>query len=118
MIFIDRLIKYIQNRKKCFKRLNLKSQFEKTLINLSKNVYFLWFLLYNIIIKSIKQKLRRANKMKRTQFKTCVGKQNGYDVYRTVLTDGKKFYVRWNKKLVDVTDDQRSFVHKLNGVIK
>ena len=28
MIFIDRLIKYIQNRKKCFKRLNLKSQFE------------------------------------------------------------------------------------------
>lgn len=56
--------------------------------------------------------------MKRTQFKTCVGKQNGYDVYRTVLTDGKKFYVRWNKKLVDVTDDQRSFVHKLNGVIK
>lgn len=56
--------------------------------------------------------------MKRTQFKTCVGKQNGYDVYRTVLTDWKKFYVRWNKKLVDVTDDQRSFVHKLNGVIK
>ena len=56
--------------------------------------------------------------MKRTQFKTCVGKQNGYDVYRTVLTDGKKLYVRWNKKLIDVTDDQRSFVHKLNGVIK
>ena len=54
--------------------------------------------------------------MKRTQFKTCVGKQNGYDVYRTVLTDGKKFYARWNKKLVMLQMIKDLLF--INGVIK
>ena len=50
--------------------------------------------------------------MKRTEYEVCVGKKNGYDVYRTVLTDGKRFYVRWNKELINVTDDNGSFRHK------
>lgn len=50
--------------------------------------------------------------MTRTEYEVCCGKKNGYDVYRSVLTDGKRFYARWNNQLVDVTDDSRSFRRK------
>lgn len=47
--------------------------------------------------------------MRKTGYVICVGKKNGYDEYRTVMTDGKRYYVNYKKKLIDVTDDKNKF---------
>lgn len=47
--------------------------------------------------------------MKRTEYEICCGKKNGYDVYRTVLTNGTNFFIKWNKELIDVTKDKNQF---------
>ena len=43
--------------------------------------------------------------MKRTDMLLCVGKKNGYDVWRTVYTTGDHYFVRWNGSLMNVDDD-------------
>lgn len=52
--------------------------------------------------------------MKKTNYKVCVGKQNGYDIYRIVLTDGNRFFVKWNNKIIDVTQDikEHRYIYK------
>lgn len=50
--------------------------------------------------------------MKRTGYKVCCGKKNGYDVYRSVMTDGNRYFVKWGGKLVDVTNDKQNFTYK------
>ena len=44
--------------------------------------------------------------MRRTEWEICCGKKGGYDVYRVVLTDGERYFVKWNGTLVDVTEDK------------
>lgn len=51
----------------------------------------------------------RRTEMKRTEFEICCGKKGGYDVYRTVMTDGEKYFVKWSGKLIDVTNDKSEF---------
>lgn len=43
--------------------------------------------------------------MKRTDMMVCVGKRNGYDVWRVVFTTGGHFYVKWKKQLICVDKD-------------
>ena len=43
--------------------------------------------------------------MKKTNMKVCVGKKNGYDVYRIVYMADGHYYVKWNKTLINVDDD-------------
>ena len=50
--------------------------------------------------------------MKKTNYKLCVGKQNGYDVYRVVYENDNKFFVKWNNQLIDVTNDEKYFTYK------
>ena len=37
--------------------------------------------------------------MKRTNMKVCVGKKNGYDVYRMVYTVDGHYFVKWNTNI-------------------
>lgn len=46
--------------------------------------------------------------MKRTNIRVCVGKKNGYDVYRVVYTIDGHYFVKWNNKTVNVDDDIKS----------
>ena len=46
--------------------------------------------------------------MKRTDMKVCVGKRNGYDVYRAVYISDGHYFVKWNNAIVNVDDDIRS----------
>lgn len=58
----------------------------------------------------MKQVILIGVKLHRTEYVICVGKKNGYDVYRTVYTaDNGKYYIKHNKKILDVTDDQTRF---------
>ena len=43
--------------------------------------------------------------MKRTDKKICCGTQNGFPVYRVVVTDGKNYYVKWKNDLINVNED-------------
>lgn len=47
--------------------------------------------------------------MKRTEWKVCCGKENLIDVYRRVLTNGSRYFVKWHGKIIDVTEDKASF---------
>lgn len=49
--------------------------------------------------------------MKRTNYKLCCGKKNGYDVYRSVYEKDGKFFVKWNGTIIDVTEDRSSFTY-------
>ncbi len=48
--------------------------------------------------------------MKRTGMYVCCGKQGKYgtDIYRSVVTDGKDYFVKWKGNLVKVNDDLES----------
>jgi len=50
--------------------------------------------------------------MKRTDYVILCGTQNGYPVYRTVMKDGDRYFIRWNGKILDVTNDKKSFRSK------
>lgn len=53
--------------------------------------------------------------MKRTDMLVLCGERaNGTLIYRTVVTDGKRYFVRWNGKLVDVTKkiENRDYLRK------
>lgn len=50
--------------------------------------------------------------MNKTDYKLCVGKKSGYDVYRAVVTDGNRFFVKYNGELLDVTEDKDYFTYK------
>lgn len=50
--------------------------------------------------------------MTRTRYKLCCGKRNGYDVYRTVMKQGDRYFIKWNQKFVDVTADKMKFTYK------
>ncbi len=53
--------------------------------------------------------------MKRTDMEVLCGEMcNQNLIYRTVVTDGKKYFVRWNGKLVDVTKkiENRDYLRK------
>lgn len=54
--------------------------------------------------------------MKKTDMMVCVGKKNGYDVYRTVFEKDGHFFVKWNNDTVNVDEEieNRKFVHKSN----
>lgn len=43
--------------------------------------------------------------MKRTNYKICCGLSSGYPVYRSVVTDGVNYYVKWHGRIIDVTED-------------
>ena len=45
--------------------------------------------------------------MKRTDYKVCCGTKAGYAVYRAVITDGERYFVKWNGKHIDVSKDIR-----------
>ena len=58
----------------------------------------------------MKQVILLGVKLHRTEYAICVGKKNGYDVYNSVYTaDNGKYYVKSNKKIFDVTEDQKFF---------
>lgn len=46
--------------------------------------------------------------MKRTDMRVCVGKRNGYDVYRVVYTIDGHYFVKWNNNTINVDDDIKS----------
>ena len=54
--------------------------------------------------------------MKRTDMMVACGQEGKYGttVYRCVITDGERYFVRWNGKLVDVTEDikNRNYTRK------
>ena len=54
--------------------------------------------------------------MKRTEYIICCGKKNCYDVYRTILTDGERFFVKWNGELVDVTERVKNREHTRKNI--
>lgn len=43
--------------------------------------------------------------MKKTMFSVCVGKKNGYDVYRVVWEDDGHYVIKWNNKIINVDAD-------------
>lgn len=53
--------------------------------------------------------------MKNTKEKICVGKQNGYDVYRTVWEDEGRYFVKTNNQLIEVykVDYRFYFKHQI-----
>lgn len=50
--------------------------------------------------------------MKKTDYVILCGTQNGYPVYRTVMQDGDRYFIRWKGKIIDVTNDKESFRSK------
>lgn len=50
--------------------------------------------------------------MKKTEYKLCCGKQNGYDVYRIVFEKDGRYFVKWNNKVIDVTDNKKEFIRR------
>ena len=50
--------------------------------------------------------------MKKTNMKLCVGKQNGYDVYRVVFEKDGHYFVKWGGEIfnVDVDIAERRYV--------
>lgn len=45
--------------------------------------------------------------MKRTDYLVIVAKEGKYgvDVYRTVFTDGKDYFIKWHGKIINVNDE-------------
>ncbi len=43
--------------------------------------------------------------MRKTDKMVCVGKKSGYDVWRVVFEQNNRYYVKWNKQIIDVTKD-------------
>ena len=55
--------------------------------------------------------------MKRTDYLCCVGKKNGYDEYRTIVTDGERFFVNYKKQLIDVTEEVKAHnIHRKSTI--
>lgn len=50
--------------------------------------------------------------MKQTDYKLCCGKKNGYDEYRVVLEKDGRYFVKWNNKIIDVTENKKDFISK------
>lgn len=50
--------------------------------------------------------------MKKTDYKVCIRTQNGYPVYRVVLTDGKDFFVKDKCKICNVNHLRTSFIYR------
>ena len=46
--------------------------------------------------------------MTKTNMKTCVGKKNGYDIYRTIYTIDNHYYVKWNNEIINVDEDVKN----------
>ena len=42
---------------------------------------------------------------KATDMMVCVGKKDGYDIYRKVYFDGSHYYIRWNNQQIIVDED-------------
>lgn len=57
--------------------------------------------------------------MKKTDYKVCVGTSGkyGYPVYRSVVTDGTDYYVKWQGKMVNVNKEieKRQYIRKSWG---
>lgn len=43
--------------------------------------------------------------MKRTDYKVAVAQTSRYTVWRSVFQDGCKYYIKWNGRQIDVTED-------------
>lgn len=43
--------------------------------------------------------------MTKTDMKVCVGKKNGYDVYRVVYKENDHYYIKWNNEIINVDKD-------------
>ncbi len=58
--------------------------------------------------------------MKKTDYMICCGKSGKYgtNVYRSVVTDGERYFIKWNGKIIDVTEDIRNHNYISKYLIK
>ena len=59
-------------------------------------------------VREIQNNFKEETKMKKTEYAVCCGTKGRYGtpVYRVVFTDGNRLFVKWNGKLIDVTNDE------------
>ena len=56
--------------------------------------------------ESVKE--RGNKKMKKTNMLICVGKKNGYDIYRVVFKNGEHYFIKYKNCLINVDTDVRN----------
>jgi hypothetical protein len=54
----------------------------------------------------------------RTKFSVCVGKKDGYDVYRVVWAYKSHFYIKWNGEWINVDREMNNHEYYHTELLK
>jgi hypothetical protein len=56
---------------------------------------------------------KATRNLERTDYKIVAGTDaQMYPIYRVVMTDGERHYIKWHNQVVDVTDRKREFQYR------